>query len=1083
MGICTLFALMLLPAPGAAVARGTPTPTPSRPGHKPQAAQSTNVSDAAYTLLNARTTANQQNFFVYQDQDSGFNHGYPSGLFASSQANLATIRTDAGCVYDAAAAASCGTSTSAMDRSRGTVFRISFAAQTPGNFAGVNFEEPEKWGALQSGTGYDLRGATAISLDVLSPDAASVQFGVGSCVTPYTGPLSSAWTTMTVTLGSLSCAPDLSNVHVLFSVATNDQHAPNGAEVLLDNVQFIPVPTSRQAALGFPVANQTFGVVPQQAVPIPSDQVLRSLTTTYEASLTLIALIARGSPQDLATARLIANALDYALHHDSHGDALPAAANGGLGLHNGYEDGDLALFNNQAPPKQGQTGDARLAGFTAALCAPSNFCLVEDGATGGNNAFAILALVQAYQQFGDSHYLTDAATIANWIVGNLTDTTGTGYGGYFSGYADGGVPPPKPLQTGKSTENNADIFAAFSALAQAESQQGNFTAAATWTTAADVAGDFVMQMFDSGNGRFNAGTVRVGTAPNPSVGICPTGSQQGSDVINVCDFLDADTFTTLAMAGTLRYRLQIDWNRPVQYAADTFAQTVTAGGTTFHGFDVVKSPSAGPYGIAWEFTGQVVEAMRYVDAQHVDTRFESAADQYLGQMAATQTSAPFADGSGLVAATMQNGDTLAPAQQCLQTPFQCIPERVGLAATAWAILAEQNVNVFYSAPPPPLIAPIAPPVRLVDTRMSGGPILAGTSGCFQVAGVAGIPSNAAAVVLNVTAVGQTTNGWLTVYPIGPSVPSTSTLNFGPDEYALANGTIMPVGGNGVVCVQVGTVNNIPGSAHVILDATGWMPVDTPMPPLLPPPLQLLSPVRLADTRTSGGPITTGASRCFQVTGLMGIPSDTVAVMLNVTAVGYGTRGWLTAYPSGQSVPNTSTLNFDPSEYALANNAIVRVGSGGQVCVAVGTVGSAPGGSQVVIDATGYVVPLDAPQLPMLSAPQRAVDTRVSGGPITTGTSRCFTLAGQLGIPFNAAGVVVNVTAVGYATAGWLTLYPPGQSPPPTTSTVNFDTSEYAMANGVVIGLGTGGQVCVAVGTVNSAPGSSQVIVDVVGYLP
>ena len=35
-----------------------------------------------------------------------------------------------------------------------------------------------------------------------------------------------------------------------------------------------------------------------------------------------------------------------------------------------------------------------------------------------------------------------------------------------------GVPPPKPLQTGKSVENNADIFAAFTALAAIESQLG-----------------------------------------------------------------------------------------------------------------------------------------------------------------------------------------------------------------------------------------------------------------------------------------------------------------------------------------------------------------------------------------------------------------------------------------------------------------------------------------------------------------------------------------------------------------------------------------------------------------------------------
>ena len=77
--------------------------------------------------------------------------------------------------------------------------------------------------------------------------------------------------------------------------------------------------------------------------------------------------------------------------------------------------------------------------------------------------------------------------------------------------------------------------------------------------------------------------------------------------------------------------------------------------------------------------------------------------------------------------------------------------------------------------------------------------------------------------------------------------------------------------------------------------------------------------------------------------------------------------------------------------------------------------------------------------------------------------------------------MVNVTAVGYSTQGWLTVYPNGQSVP-ATSTVNFDTSEYAMANGTIIRLGVGGQVCVNVGTLNAAPGNAQVILDVVGYL-
>ncbi|HEV7663285.1 MAG TPA: S8 family serine peptidase, partial [Chloroflexota bacterium] len=215
---------------------------------------------------------------------------------------------------------------------------------------------------------------------------------------------------------------------------------------------------------------------------------------------------------------------------------------------------------------------------------------------------------------------------------------------------------------------------------------------------------------------------------------------------------------------------------------------------------------------------------------------------------------------------------------------------------------------------------------------------------------------------------------------------------------------------------------------------------------------LPSPQRIADSRSSGGAIGTGQTRCFPVAGLAGIPSDAAAVVLNVTAVGYGTQGWLSVYPNGQAVPGTSTVNFDTSEYAMANGTIMKLGIGGQVCVNVGTINSAPGNSQVILDATGYLSTAALVQMPMLAAPQRVVDTRSTGGAIGTGQSRCFTVAGVAGVPADAAAVVLNVTAVGYGTKGWLSVYPNGQSVP-ATSTVNFDTSEYAIANGTIMRVG------------------------------
>jgi hypothetical protein len=387
----------------------------------------------------------------------------------------------------------------------------------------------------------------------------------------------------------------------------------------------------------------------------------------------------------------------------------------------------------------------------------------------------------------------------------------------------------------------------------------------------------------------------------------------------------------------------------------------------------------------------------------------------------------------------------------------------------------QTPVTLQPTPNPAPVVTLPGPQRLVDTRTSSGPIASGTSRCFPIAGLGGIPADAVGVVLDVAAVQYNTPGWLTLYPSGPPVPATSTLNFDTGAYAIANGATVPIGRDGQVCVNVGTVNNAPGSTQVILDATGYSSsANHALLPFLP------TPQRLVDTRTSSGPIASGASRCFPIAGQGGIPADAVGVVLNVAAVQYSTPGWLSLYPSGQPVPATSTLNFDPHEYAIANGTIVRLGPDGQVCVNVGTVNNAPGSAQVILDATGYLTGLSQAQLALLPQPQRVADTRTSGGPIASGTSRCFAIGGQAGVPSAATGVVVNVTAVQYGAQGWLSLYPAGQ-PVPATSTLNFDPDEYAIANGTVVGL-TGGQLCVNVGTVNSAPGSAQVAIDVVGYL-
>ena len=95
----------------------------------------------------------------------------------------------------------------------------------------------------------------------------------------------------------------------------------------------------------------------------------------------------------------------------------------------------------------------------------------------------------------------------------------------------------------------------------------------------------------------------------------------------------------------------------------------------------------------------MVETLRIVDSLYGQSQLEGTANTYLAQIVQAQTVAPFSDQMGVVASTLQNGDLAhtPPYQECLVTPFQCISERVGLAATTWAIFADQKESPFPSS--------------------------------------------------------------------------------------------------------------------------------------------------------------------------------------------------------------------------------------------------------------------------------------------------------------------------------------------------------------------------------------------------
>ena len=233
------------------------------------------------------------------------------------------------------------------------------------------------------------------------------------------------------------------------------------------------------------------------------------------------------------------------------------------------------------------------------------------------------------------------------------------------------------------------------------------------------------------------------------------------------------------------------------------------------------------------------------------------------------------------------------------------------------------------------------PYRALDTRNgTGGRMGAlGPNGTFDltVRGVGGVPLDADSVVVNVTAVNPTANGWLTVWPTGQTKPNASSVNFVIGQN-VPNAVIAKVGTNGRI-----SINNANGNTHVIVDILGYM-ANSATGRHFPVPA-----ARLLDTRPNNvAPLGANSSRNITVTGVGGVPASGVsAVALNIAAYNATAITYLTAWPNGQTRPNSSNLNPRPG-LSVSNLAIVKVGTAGQVSLYNGS-----GTIDVVVDVVGY----------------------------------------------------------------------------------------------------------------------------------
>lgn len=361
-----------------------------------------------------------------------------------------------------------------------------------------------------------------------------------------------------------------------------------------------------------------------------------------------------------------------------------------------------------------------------------------------------------------------------------------------------------------------------------------------------------------------------------------------------------------------------------------------------------------------------------------------------------------------------------------------------------------NVRVDYA---PSGYVAIAPK-RVLDTRTTNTPLQGGAPARFKLPVVShgsggSHAGGMAAAVLNVTVTDATEDTHLSVWPSGQPRPATSNVNVRAGGTS-SNTVTVPVGAYGEVLAQLNA-----GKASLVVDFVGYYQ------PNAGQRFSPVTPTRIADTRASGGALGGGQTRTVKVAGVGGIPVGATAVALNLTSTDTTAHSYVVAYPDPASRTTTSNLNAEPGQ-DKSNQAIVPVGPNGTI-----TLYNNAGSTHLVLDAVGFYGK-DGKALFTPVVPRRLADTR------TTGKIAPGATATVAGIPANAVGAAVSVTATDTTAPGYLTVYGYGGARPGASS---LNTRPGTTVPNHVMTPVKDGRVSVF----NSWGGANHVITDLLGY--
>lgn len=322
------------------------------------------------------------------------------------------------------------------------------------------------------------------------------------------------------------------------------------------------------------------------------------------------------------------------------------------------------------------------------------------------------------------------------------------------------------------------------------------------------------------------------------------------------------------------------------------------------------------------------------------------------------------------------------------------------------------------------------PIRLLDTRETGRR----GDGAIDVPLPVGVPSDATAVVVNLTIVDAARRGFITVHPGGTTAPTASVQNADLLNRTRAVTVIAPVTWRGFR-VHRSMVSDL------VIDVSGWF--TGPSAPVSADGLFVpQAPNRVRDSRVTFDPLHIGGTVDIDVPDA----TRSSAIAANLTAVDAVAPGFVTAHPTDLPRPTVSNLN--PRWRApIANLALMPTSTDGISLYA-------HRGTHFIVDVVG----------------------RFTGDPLTITTESSISVTEPANKIPTFGGRVLFVSDSAFAGIRWL-----GQLDMLQGATFHTDLESCRRLIGVSCRGREGYAPNTAVDAIRSAPGRYDTLVITAGY--